>query len=105
MSFLPGAIVLTTLFALLFLFFVCRLVGPDFVDWCRQRADAIRAMMAARGGGAAAGTGGEANSAAAGQGAKPSFISDSLLYAKARRSHDNLPPAELPSERRTSETL
>ena len=62
-------------------------------------------MMAARGGGAAAGTGGEANSAAAGQGAKPSFISDSLLYAKARRSHDNLPPADLPSERRTSEIL
>ena len=96
MSFLPGAIVLTTLFALLFLFFVCRLVGPDFVDWCRQRADAIRAMMAARG---------EATSAAAGQVAKPAFISDSLLYKEARRSHDNLPPADLPGERRTSEIL
>ena len=98
MSFLPGAIVLTTLFALLFLFFVCRLVGPDFVDWCRQRADAIRAMIAARGGAAA-------TSAAAGQGAKPAFISDSLLYKEARRSHDNLPPADLPRERRTSEVL
>ena len=99
MSFLPGAIVLTTLFALLFLFFVCRLVGPDFVDWCRQRADAIRAMMAARGVA-------DANQAmAAGQGAKPAFISDSLLYKEARRSHDNLPPADLPGERRTSEIL
>ena len=99
MSFLPGAIVLTTLFALLFLFFVCRLVGPDFVDWCRQRADAIRAMMAARGAAAA-----PDRAMAAGQGAKPSFISDSLC-TKARRSHDNLPPADLPSERRTSEIL
>ena len=103
MSFLPGAVVLTTLFALLFLFFVCRLVGPDFVDWCRQRADAIRAMMAARG--VADANRAMASAAAGGQGAKPAFISDSLLYKEARRSHDNLPPADLPSERRTSEIL